>query len=82
MNVCGRGECHTTAGCANRGPNGELCYWPNSGSVYSNPGWLLKVGQLTDFTDDEIAREYYRRALAKLGDPRVAVGLPIRDVIR
>ena len=28
---------------------------------------------LSDFTDDQIAAEYHRRALLKLGDPRKAV---------
>lgn len=26
--VCLRPECHTTAGCAHRGPNGEFCHSP------------------------------------------------------
>lgn len=78
MQICGRLECHTTAGCAHRGPNGELCWWSPDGSCAQYPGWYVKVGQLSDFTDDEIAREYYRRALARLGDPRVAVSMPIR----
>lgn len=29
---------------------------------------------LSDFTDEEITREYYRRAQMKLGDQRITVG--------
>lgn len=31
---------------------------------------------LSEFTDEEIAREYFWRAQRKLGDPRIAVGFP------
>ena len=30
---------------------------------------------LSDYTDDEIAREYHARALARLGDPRISITL-------
>ena len=30
MNVCGLIECSTTAGCAHRGPEGQLCYFGGS----------------------------------------------------
>ncbi len=61
MNICGRNECHTTAGCQHRGPKGELCWWPDQGSSAFWPGWYIKIGALSDFSDDEIAREYHQR---------------------
>lgn len=27
-NACSRPECQTSAGCAHRGPRGEVCYFP------------------------------------------------------
>lgn len=74
MNVCTRSECHTTAGCAHRGPRGELCWWPEQGSYEKVPGFLREMKPLSGYTDDEIAAEHYRRALRKLGDQRVGVG--------
>jgi len=59
MNVCGRSECQSTAGCAHRGPNMELCWFSFEKTPIKPP--------LSVFTDDEIATEYYRRALRKLG---------------
>lgn len=75
MNVCGRSECHTTAGCAHRGPNGELCYWPETGRV-TRSSWLhVDARPLREFSDDEIVAEYHLRMLRKLGDQRVSVSL-------
>lgn len=37
------------------------------------------MSSLSDFTDEEIAREYYWRAQKKLGDQRVGIGLPYKD---
>jgi len=31
---------------------------------------------LSDFTDEEIAKEHYLRAMLKLGDQRISVGVP------
>lgn len=72
MNVCARHECQTTAGCAHRGTNGQLC-WFHEQSYTTVPGWLVERKLISEFTDDEIAREYYTRALRKLGDPRTRV---------
>ena len=58
--ICHRSECQTTAGCAHKGPMGQTCYFPPR--------------SLSDYSDEEIAREYHNRALRKLGDPRVSVG--------
>jgi hypothetical protein len=79
MLICGRHECQTTAGCAHRGPDGTLCVFPASPSQsYEKiPGWLHEVGALTQFTDEEIAREYHWRMMKKLGDPRVCVSAPV-----
>lgn len=30
MYACQRHECQTTAGCAHRGPMGQLCYFPTT----------------------------------------------------
>jgi hypothetical protein len=62
MAICARVECQSTAGCAWRGPNGQLCYFPQFGK------------SLADYSDEEITREYHARALRKLGDQRVGVG--------
>ena len=78
MNVCGRSECQTTGGCAHRGPNGQLCYWPLQGITPETPGWLhVDIRPLSGFSDDEIAAEHYRRQLRKLGDPRIGVSVPV-----
>lgn len=53
MNVCSRPECQTTAGCAHRGPRMEMCWFP-------------APPMLGEYSDDEIAKEYFRR---KLGNP-------------
>jgi hypothetical protein len=78
MNVCARAECQTTAGCANRGPKGELCVFPvakpfdEAGKGWSDtyqklPGWLsVDARPIHAFTDDEIEAEYHRRKLAAL----------------
>lgn len=75
MNVCGRGECQTTAGCQHRGPSGEFCWWPDRGSCAGYPGWYRQVGELSSFSDEQIAAEYHRRCLARLGDQSKAVSL-------
>lgn len=77
MLICGRNECQTTAGCANRGVNGELCVFPASPSQsYAKiPGWLHPVGTLSQYSDEEIAREYHWRCMKKLGDPSKCVSL-------
>lgn len=41
MNVCDRLECQTSAGCAHRGPHGEMCYFPDS-TVPIDSGSLLR----------------------------------------
>ncbi len=79
MQICGRYECQTTAGCAHRGPNGQLCYWEGNGSCAEWPGWYIKFGRLSDFTDNEIAAEWHRRALQKLGDQRIGYILAAGD---
>jgi hypothetical protein len=79
MLICGRNECQTTAGCANRGPRGQLCYFLERGAYKDLPSWLHKVGTLSDFSDDEIAQEYHWRMMQKLGDPRVAVSFTSRS---
>jgi hypothetical protein len=82
MLICSRHECQTTAGCAHRGPNGQLCFWPGDGcgSYEKTPGHLHQVGPLSAFTDEEIAREYHWRSIKKLGDPRVCVSCePIKE---
>lgn len=75
MLICNRHECQTTAGCAHRGLDGTLCVFPASpGQSYETiVGWLHKVGSLSQFTEEEIAREYHWRAMKKLGDPRIGV---------
>lgn len=78
MLICSRSECQTTAGCAHRGPNGQLCYWPGHTAPLDPNLWLHKVGSLSQFTDEEIAAEHYRRMLANLGDPRVGVTMSSR----
>lgn len=66
MQVCQRHECHTTAGCAHRGPNGELCQFDQQ-SYRNTPGWLgTEMKRLSDFTDKEIAAEHYRRKIEAL----------------
>ncbi len=75
MLICNLHECHTTAGCAHRGPEGQLCYWPGEsmGQYDKIPGWLHEKKALSEFSDDEIAREYHWRMMQKLGDPRIGV---------
>ncbi len=50
-----------------------ICSMPEcqttAGCVCSRPAFK----SLSDFTDEEIAREYYARAQSKLGDPRIGV---------
>jgi len=57
--------------------------------VCSSPGCQTTAGcvcnrisrpvfkSLSDFTDEEIAREYYWRAQKKLGDPMIGVSVPV-----
>lgn len=77
MLICSRSECQTTAGCANRGPKGELCVFSETGPFtkkgqYSDsyrelPGWLsIDAKPLSGFSDTEIEAEYHRRKLKAL----------------
>lgn len=66
MTICSRSECQTTAGCQCH----RLSLWSITRSV-----------ALSDYTDEEIAREHHYRMLKKLGDQRiggqaVGFGLP------
>lgn len=62
MQVCGRSECQTTAGCAHRGPSGQLCYWPDQGISDKTPGWLsVDARPIHAFSDAQIAAEYHQR---------------------
>lgn len=36
------------------------------------------MAPLSSYTDEQIAAEHHRRMLAKLGDPRICVSLPVQ----
>lgn len=67
-------------------PTCRACGLPIEGSYLCWNGWNYhsdhiptsepapKSKSLYDYSDGEIAHEYYRRAQLKLGDPRVGVG--------
>lgn len=65
---CSHPDCQTSAGCKCRN------WWPTSPQAPSYTAGATGGRSLSDFTDDEIAREYHARALRKLGDPRIGVG--------
>lgn len=62
MILCTRPECQTSAGCK--------CVVPGDRLV------PRERSSLSDYSDDEIAREHHYRMLKKLGDPRICVGAP------
>lgn len=64
MNTCNRIECQTSAGCAHRGPNGEMCCFPSTKMA------------LSDYSDTELSAELHHRMTRKIGDPRVSVTIP------
>lgn len=48
-------------------------------TTLSHPNFHPPIKALWEYSDDEIAREYHNRALKKLGDQRVGVGLPFSN---
>lgn len=69
MIICSRPECSSTAGC--KCGNGWPWQYPQM-PAYTTGG--VGRASLSDFSDEEIAREYHSRALRKLGDQSVSVG--------
>lgn len=46
--ACARHECGTTAGCAHRGPNGEMCWFEGPSAEASGDLWYDGAKRMRD----------------------------------